>query len=69
MENVTANRNIQKGVVVDMLLMSPEAARARVEELIFKGTKPADKYDQAARNSFMNLVMKLMKDGGQLVKL
>ncbi|NNM68363.1 MAG: hypothetical protein HKM00_00040 [Gallionella sp.] len=69
MENATPNRSSQKGVMVDMLVMRPEAARAKVEELIFEGTKPSDKYDQAARNSFMNLVMKLMKDGGQLVKL
>ncbi len=69
MENLNTNRNIQKGVVVDTLVMRQEEARARAEELIFKGTKPGDKYDLAARKSFMDLVMELMKDGGQLVKL
>ncbi len=69
MENITPNRDGQKGLVVDRQVMQPEAARARVEELIFKGVKPADKYDQAARNSFMDSVMELMKDGGQFVKL
>ena len=66
----TKNINAQAGqVMVDQLKMTSKAARAKSEVLIFNGARPADMFERAARKSFMDCVMELMKDGGQLVKL
>lgn len=64
------NTNGNNQVMVDIREMGSDAARVRAEDLIFQGKKkPSDKYERAAQKSFMDLVMELMKDGGQLVKL
>jgi hypothetical protein len=60
---------IKSTVIVDFRLIGEDEARGLVEELLFHDNKPADKYEQAARSSFMNCVMHLMKDDGKFVSL
>jgi hypothetical protein len=56
-------------VIVEPRLIGADVARSKVEELLFNGKKPADKFERAARSSFMDCVMELMKDGGKFVSL
>lgn len=56
-------------VIVDPRLIGVDEARSKVEELLFNGKKPADKFERAARSSFMDCVTGLMKDGGKFVSL
>lgn len=44
-------------------------SRAQIEAMIFKNVPPTDKFDQAARNSFMDCVMSLLKNGGRFIRL
>lgn len=56
-------------ILIDMREINEADARKKAEEILFCGSKPTDKFDCAARNAFLNTVMLLMKDRGQLVKI
>lgn len=43
--------------------------RIEIEAIIFRGVPPSDKFDRAARNSFMDCVMALMENGGRFIRL
>lgn len=47
----------------------PDQARAQIESLLYKGVRPSNKFEAAARQSFVDSVMAIMGNDCRLVKV